>query len=737
MLILQDFQSIRPNYLARTIETVQGGGAIILLLDTMQNLEDLYKVSMAYQKGMRNDIFGTTSNRFNRRFLLSIKKCGNCICVDDEFNLLPFVKATPSIQNFQYDENKLKSLKEEVSTIDKIGCIVDKTLTVDQASTLLHVIDILQAQQLDKVVGITASRGRGKSTALGLALAYAVSIGYSNIFVTAPALENLTTLFRSVLIGFDALGYKEHSDYDIIETTTGIKSIIRINIHRDHRQTICYIKPNDADKLGQCEILAIDEAAAIPLPFVRKLLGKYIVLMASTINGYEGTGRSLSLKLFEELRRSPNKKFTEVELNEPIRYAPNDPIEKWLHNLLCLDAQPNDIKSLPSPESCELMLVDRDLLFSGNKYTEKILTSIVALSVASHYKNEPDDLIMMSDSPNHRIFAMIPPISEIVNGVPDIICYIQVSLEGRITQDQTLDAINRGKNPSGDLIPWTVREQYNFNDFTQMTGIRIVRIAVHPQMQSKGYGSRAIQQLLEYYSSPNDMALIDDESKPIMKRLVNCAHEEVNYAGVAFGITSSLYRFWSRCGFAPIYVSQAINETTGEHSAIVLKPFDDNNEWFMEMKNEFRIRFGRLLGYQFRDFPPNLCDAIYATLEPEQRIDMDYIDMLTEKDVERLKMFRNRQKDFTAIEDLMPKLAELFFEKLAKVELSRLQQTLLLMIGFQKHNLQECANALDIPVDTVRVTVLNIVTRFIQAFEKFDTEKNETKHKTAEAPKVE
>ena len=40
--------------------------------------------------------------------------------------------------------------------------------------------------------------------------------------------------------------------------------------------------------------MVIDEAAAIPLPLVKSLLGPYLVFMASTINGYEGTGRSLS-----------------------------------------------------------------------------------------------------------------------------------------------------------------------------------------------------------------------------------------------------------------------------------------------------------------------------------------------------------------------------------------------------------------------------------------------------------
>lgn len=47
----------------------------------------------------------------------------------------------------------------------------------------------------------------------------------------------------------------------------------------------------------------MDEAAAIPLPLVKNLLGPYLVFLSSTVNGYEGTGRALSLKLIDQLRK--------------------------------------------------------------------------------------------------------------------------------------------------------------------------------------------------------------------------------------------------------------------------------------------------------------------------------------------------------------------------------------------------------------------------------------------------
>jgi N-acetyltransferase 10 len=43
--------------------------------------------------------------------------------------------------------------------------------------------------------------------------------------------------------------------------------------------------------------LIVDEAASIPINYIKDMLGPYVVFLSSTINGYEGTGRSLSLKL--------------------------------------------------------------------------------------------------------------------------------------------------------------------------------------------------------------------------------------------------------------------------------------------------------------------------------------------------------------------------------------------------------------------------------------------------------
>ena len=86
----------------------------------------------------------------------------------------------------------------------------------------------------------------GKSAAIGLCLAGAISFGYSNIVVTAPEPENLVAVFDFVLRGLTALKFQEHMDYTITYNAAQgrdqIKCIIGIEIHKDHRQSITYIK---------------------------------------------------------------------------------------------------------------------------------------------------------------------------------------------------------------------------------------------------------------------------------------------------------------------------------------------------------------------------------------------------------------------------------------------------------------------------------------------------------------
>jgi len=55
MCVLQDFESITPNVLCRTMETVEGGGIIVMLFNTMTSLKQLYEITMDVHARYRTD----------------------------------------------------------------------------------------------------------------------------------------------------------------------------------------------------------------------------------------------------------------------------------------------------------------------------------------------------------------------------------------------------------------------------------------------------------------------------------------------------------------------------------------------------------------------------------------------------------------------------------------------------------------------------------------------------------
>ncbi|GBL95393.1 RNA cytidine acetyltransferase, partial [Araneus ventricosus] len=70
-----------------------------------------------------------------------------------------------------------------------------------------------------------------------------------------------------------------------------------------------------------------------------------------------------------------------------------------------------------------------DTLFSYHKDAERFLQKLVAILVASHYKNSPNDLQMMSDAPAHHVFCLCAPSGEKEAKkavLPEVLCVLQV-----------------------------------------------------------------------------------------------------------------------------------------------------------------------------------------------------------------------------------------------------------------------------------------------------------------------
>lgn len=197
----------------------------------------------------------------------------------------------------------------------------------------------------------------------------------------------------------------------------------------------------------------------------------------------------------------------EIKLETPIRYSVGDQIEKWLNGLLCLDAtilSRSNTQGCPHPSTCELFYVNRDTLFSYHPASEVFLQRMMALYVASHYKNQPNDLQLMSDAPAHHLFVLLPPIKDDESHLPEPLVVLQVALEGKISQEAIMEGLGRGIRAGGDMIPWLITQQFQENAFAKLSGARIVRIACHPD-----YASASASLFNVIISKRNSYAIVD------------------------------------------------------------------------------------------------------------------------------------------------------------------------------------------------------------------------------------
>jgi N-acetyltransferase 10 len=278
--------------------------------------------------------------------------------------------------------------------------------------------------------------------------------------------------------------------------------------------------------------------------------------------------------------------------------------------LIIIRSKLNTLQGCPDPSQCQLLNVNRDTLFSFHEVSEKFLQQMVALYVASHYKNSPDDLQLMSDAPAHQLFVLVPPIAEDSKHLPEPLCVIQVALEGRISRESVKNSLSRGKRAAGDLIPWIVSQQFQDEEFAGLSGARIVRIATNPDYIQMGYGSKALELLVDFYEGKfanlsedangfaeetitrvtdaelANASLLDDDIKvrdirkmpPLFSKLSERRPDNLDYVGVSYGLTQPLHRFWKRASFAPVYLRQTPNELTGEHTCVMIRPLGSSED---------------------------------------------------------------------------------------------------------------------------------------------------------------
>ncbi|KPU83569.1 ATPase [Psychromonas sp. PRT-SC03] len=368
---------------------------------------------------------------------------------------------------------------------------------------------------------LSADRGRGKSAALGIASAQLISMGYQNILICAPNKKACATAFR----------------------------------HCNNNSGLSFIAPDAliAQK-PRCDLLIVDEAAAIPVPLLMQISTYYSRLVfATTLDGYEGSGRGFALRFQKELSNiSPQ--WRALHLQQPIRWDKFDPLEDFTLSSLCLTKSVTIDPCYNKQQNVHFIQISSQQLLTNSA----LLSTLFALLVNAHYQTKPSDLEQLLNNPKLSILLLYQ--SKHLLGVAVI------NHEGAIERDLCTQIYLGKRRIKGHLVAQSLTFHCAQINAGEHRYARVQRIAIHPRLQGQGLGQIFLQKI-------KDWAIKD----------------EMDHLCVSFGATQQLLPFWQRLGFSTLRIGMSLDKSSATHSFIMNIPLSPRaQQLHQHIKQQFQ-----------------------------------------------------------------------------------------------------------------------------------------------------
>lgn len=296
-------------------------------------------------------------------------------------------------------------------------------------------------------------------------------------------------------------------------------------------ERFCFMAPDALLASGaRADWLVVDEAAAIPSPLLLQLVSRFPrILLTTTVQGYEGTGRGFLLKFcarFPQLHR-----FT---LRQPVRWAPECPLENIVSEALIFD----DEAFAQAPHGAIAISAFYQQAWGDARVAEGCV-SVTVGGALSYFAagSAPNDgcarAAFLQATANNRVAGALWLVEE-------------GGLSAELSQ-----AVWAGfRRPRGNLVAQSLAAHGSDPLAATLVGRRVSRIAVHPARQREGIG----------------------------QQLIACAcmqAAQCDYLSVSFGYTPELWRFWQRCGFVLVRMGNHREASSGCYTAMALLPLSD------------------------------------------------------------------------------------------------------------------------------------------------------------------
>jgi tRNA(Met) cytidine acetyltransferase len=456
---------------------------------------------------------------------------------------------------------------------------------------------------------LTAPRGRGKSALAGMLAARAKG----ECWVVAPARHA-----SMVLAQYAADRARFFSPDALLEYC------------RHHAPQACW--------------LLVDEAAAIPTPVLRQLISFFPrVLLTTTVQGYEGTGRGFLLKFCASLPQ-----WHHLTLQHPLRWAAGDPLERWLDDALLLAEDPLERPAAaPSTMPALTWLTQDHWRHSPNELRE-----FYALLSSAHYRTTPLDLRRLLDAAGQYFIA--------ARADDRLIGALWSVDEGGLSPALAHEVWAGRRRPPGNLVAQSLAAHGGIWTAPQLSSRRVSRIAVEAVSRRQGIGRELLVQARR-----------------------QALAEGCDFMSVSFGLTDDLRRFWQASGFQVVHVGSHLDASSGCYSAMALLPLSVAGH---QLAREALAKYRReqtwpegqgqltelnaddwraLAGFAFAQRPPEACQCalrrlLFITALPlpalrgwlEQRIDLSLVAANSGLSGKRMLISRWRQETATALSAL-------------------------------------------------------------------------------------
>ncbi|CDG18111.1 tRNA(Met) cytidine acetyltransferase TmcA [Xenorhabdus doucetiae] len=388
--------------------------------------------------------------------------------------------------------------------------------------------ELLQATQ--GIWVITAPRGRGKSALAGMLVRY----WQGKCWLCAPAKITTEVIRRYA-------GISDPVEQAPLEQETPFWAV-------DNLLKYCRTKKSGQENKSDADWLLIDEAAAIPTPQLAELIRYFPrVLLTSTVQGYEGTGRGFLLKLCAAL---PDCHIR--ELKTPMRWAENDPLEAWLDSALLFDdKQPADDTRLSTEKWHFHPIYQPEWLQNAT-----LLRQFYGLLTSAHYRTSPLDLRRLMDGHGMTFLAAVARCSK---HQPQLIGALWMVNEGGLSPALAHEIWAGRRRPRGNLVAQSLAAHGGFPQAATLRSQRVSRIAIQAQ-----YRRRGIAQHL------------------IIQQCQEASQQKLDLISVSFGYTAALWALWQKCGFRLVRMGTHREASSGCYTAMAVLPLSEQGGRFAQ-----------------------------------------------------------------------------------------------------------------------------------------------------------